>query len=115
MNKFDKKIENNLVNTLTKVCKISLKEVPGFTWITHFLNYKRFPESLIVVCVFETNAELAAAKAADDIDFMRDLIHEHLGCADIKIGDAQQQIHFDTEEACAKEHSGNWQQRYRQQ
>ena len=39
MRKTDKKIDNNLRIVLTEVCEIALKEVTGFQWLTHLVDY----------------------------------------------------------------------------
>lgn len=49
MRKTDKKIENNIRISLTKVCEQALKEVDGFLWLTHTVNYSKFPESLQIL------------------------------------------------------------------
>ena len=55
MRKSDKKLDNQLRLVLTDVCETALKEVEGFQWLTHVVNYSNFPQSLRVVCVFDTN------------------------------------------------------------
>ena len=63
MKKSDKKIDNTVRKALTEVCEAALTEVAGFKWLTHFVNHNDFPDSLSVVCVFDTNVELANALA----------------------------------------------------
>jgi hypothetical protein len=111
MKKTDKKIENTLTKALTEVCEVSLKEVAGFSWITHLVNYRRFPESLAIICVFNTQSELAAAIVTHQDTFMRSLIGEKLRAAGIQVTDIHECVQFDTEEACDQENGGNWQQR----
>ena len=55
MRKTDKKIDNNIRNVLNKVCEQALIEVNGFVWLTHQVNYDKFPASLSVICVFDLN------------------------------------------------------------
>jgi len=52
MTKSDKKLEKLLVNSLTDVCENTMKTIHGFEWLTHHVNYNKFPESLMVLCVF---------------------------------------------------------------
>ena len=113
MKKTDKKIENAIRLALTEVCDIALDEVPGFQWLTHRVNYSSFPDSLSVVCIFATNTDLANAIIAKQDDFLRSLIREKLSAAGISIKDTARQVRFDTEEACALEHGGRWQERFR--
>ena len=111
MKKTDKKYEKAIREALTEACDIALDEVAGFQWLTHEVNYSRFPDSLAVVCIFDTNSELASALLAKQDDFLRSLIREKLSAAGISIKDTARQVSFDTEEACALEHGGKWQQR----
>ena len=111
MKKTDKKYEKAIREALTEVCDIALDEVPGFQWLTHQVNYSRFPDSLSVVCIFDTNSELASALLAQQDDFLRSLIREKLSAVGIPIKDMVRQVSFDTEEACMLEHGGKWQQR----
>src|SRR5690554_6362339 len=111
MRKSDKKTDNNIRKTLTNVCEIALEQVDGFKWLTHFVNYDNFTESLAIVCVFDTISDLAKAKVTKHDDFLVSLIVESLLDEGIKLRDASQTVTFDTEEACAHEHGGNWAKR----
>ena len=113
MKKSDKKIDNAVREALTEVCESALDDVPGFEWITHFVNYSHFPASLSVVCVFGTNIDLSDALAAHKDDYLRTLIREKLGAADIHIKDTRKQVSFDSEEACQNENGGKWHERFR--
>ena len=59
MRKTDKKMDNQLRHVLTEVCEVALKDINGFQWLTHVVNYSNFPKSLQVVCVFDTNENLS--------------------------------------------------------
>ncbi len=59
MRKTDKKIDNQLRLVLTDVCETALKEIDGFQWLTHIVNFSNFPKSLKVVCVFDTDEQLS--------------------------------------------------------
>ncbi|MFT5274224.1 MAG: hypothetical protein ACI9J2_000748 [Saprospiraceae bacterium] len=108
MRKRDKKIENALRETLTEVCEIALKEVNGFRWLTHFANYQNFPNSLSIVCVFDTKEHLSTVKC----DAICSLIKEQLRSIDININAIDQPVIFDTEESCDIEHAGQWTKRF---
>ena len=112
MKKTDKKNEKAITGALTAVCHIALDEVPGFEWLTHRVNYSRFPDSLSVVCVFATKTDLANALLAKHDDFLRSVIREKLSAVGIALQNTSKQVSFDSEEACELEHGGKWQQRF---
>lgn len=58
MRKSDKKVEKQLRMTLAQICESTLKDISGFRWITHSVNYNDFPNSLKIVCQFEENEQL---------------------------------------------------------
>ena len=109
MKKSDKYIDKVLIQALTEVCEIAKVEYDGFQWLTHFVNYSSFPSSLIVVCIYDTNQQLANT----NVNGLRVLIKEKLISIDIHIKDLHKQINFDTEEDCYLEHNGNWNIRFR--
>lgn len=109
MRKTDKKLDNALREALTEVCDMALEKYEGFAWLTHFANYNCFPGSLSIVCVFDTNEQLA--KANDES--LRAMIEQKLGSIDVKIQDIRQQVSFDTEENCKRENGGKWHERFR--
>jgi len=119
MRKTDKKIENQLRLILTDVCEIALKEIDGFQWLTHLVEYSNFPNSLKVVCVFDTNENLSAyhsccgakSVAGNPGKELKPLIQKKLQGMGINIKNIDCQVIFDTEENCAKEHNGKWQTR----
>lgn len=109
MRKTDKKTDNALIDALTEVCVIAQKNYDGFSWITHFANYKNFPDSLSVVCIYDTNEQLRKA----DVKGLCMLINKTLMSIGIHIKDVKRHISFDTEENCTSENNGNWNQRFR--
>ncbi|OUS13153.1 hypothetical protein A9Q89_03955 [Gammaproteobacteria bacterium 53_120_T64] len=113
MKKTDKKHEKLIVGALTEVCGVALDEVAGFQWLTHRVKYSHFPGSLSVHCIFATQSELSDALLAKQDDFLRSLIGEKLRAVGIPLKDIARQVRFDTEEACALEHGGRWQDRLR--
>ena len=54
MKKTEKKIENTLSNILTPFCEDKLKSIPNFLFVTHTVNYLKFPESLMIEIHFNT-------------------------------------------------------------
>jgi hypothetical protein len=113
MKKTDKKIENAIVKSLTEVCDVALKGIDGFEWITHFVNYGSVPQSLSVVCVFDTKASLSKVLSSGKDEELRQLIQQKLSTVNIHIKDIQKQVSFDTEEACKNVNGGNWDERFR--
>lgn len=109
MRKTDRKIENVLIKALTRACEIAQDRFEGFRWLTHFANYQRFPASLAVVCIYDTNARLAKT----DREEMRALVKVELASVGIHLGDVRRQVRFDTEENCNEENNGKWSERFR--
>lgn len=118
MKKSDKTIENTLVKVLTQVCEESLKSIEGFQWLTHIscksgANYKDFPRSLTVICVFETQNQIAKLLDSPQHQDLINNIISRLSSAGIQLPNKQKHIKFDSEEACNLKHGGNWANRLR--
>ncbi|QUX95056.1 Fis family transcriptional regulator [Marinomonas sp. CT5] len=111
MKKSDKKIDNALREALTNVCEAALGSVDGFVWLTHLVNYNAFPQSLRIICVFDTDESLSKAITAKQDDDFYTLISGELNNANIKVNKLRQQVSFDTEEACEHAHGGKWNDR----
>lgn len=110
MRKTDKKLDKQICETLTEVCEASLKENTGFQWLTHLVNYSRFPQSLQVVCVFDTNDQLNVFKANESHLEFNERIQKVLSGIGISIN--SRQISYDTEENCSKTNNGKWVDRF---
>jgi len=111
MRKTDKKRDNQLRLVLTQACDTALKEIDGFAWLTHIVNYSNFPNSLQVVCVFDTNEQLASYRASTANNRLTALIQHQLTDIGIKLKNVADHISFDSEQDCADEHGGNWAKR----
>ena len=111
MKKNEKKLDNKLRNALMEVCEKAIDEDNGFKWLTHFVNFNNFPKSLIIVCVFDTNAALDSAKLNNQDGELIELIDSELQKAQFSIRDISQHIKFDTEENCDRQNYGRWNQR----
>lgn len=111
MRKTDKKLDNQLRQSLTDVCEIALQELAGFQWLTHTVDYSRFPQSLKVICVFDTNDELQGYLESDKKHLLKGLIEAELRNLNIKLPNISMQVIYDTEENCRGQHDGNWAQR----
>ena len=113
MRKTDKKLENTLIAALKEVCEAALEEFDGFQWLTHFANYSCFPGSLTIVCMFDTNENLAKMYQKDSGDTFRDMIKSKLKSVDIEVKCISPHVNFDTEEECKKENDGKWHERFK--
>lgn len=111
MKKSDKKIDNALRGALTNVCETALGSVEGFVWLTHLVNYNAFPNSLKIVCVFETDEALSKAIEDKQDDYFYTLINNELNSINIKLNQLRQQVSFDTEEAYERSHARKWNER----
>ena len=107
MRKTDKKIDNALIKALTEICEIAQQQNLGFEWLTHFADYRNFPSSLSIVCIYNTNEQLITA------DDMITLINDKLLSINIKLKDLRKHVRFDSEESCRNENDGNWNERLR--
>ncbi len=98
MRKTDKKIDNQICKILTDVCETALEKFDGFQWLTHLVNYSNFPNSLQVVCVFDTQENLERFMLSPHRDTMVKLIQVKLFEADVVINNSASQIVFRCEE-----------------
>ena len=102
MKKSDKKIEKAIREALTRACEEALNTIDGFHWITHFVNYNNFPDSLVIVCVFDTDSSLMAAQQSEQGDYLRQLIQYELSSEDINIKKISSAVSFCTEDSISK-------------
>lgn len=108
MRKSDKKIDNQLRIALTEVCESALKNIVGFDWLTHTVNYDNFPKSLRVICIFDNNENLENYLASEQNHHLMSLINAQLQSLDIKLKPIGKHIDYDSEENCESQHQGNW-------
>ncbi len=111
MRKTDKKIDNQLRLALTDVCETALKDIDGFQWLTHRVDYANFPASFKVICIFETNEQRSIFTDNSDKKLLISLIHKKLNEIGIKFNNIANHIVYDTEENCTDAHQGNWAKR----
>ena len=111
MRKLDKKLEKRIVAALNDACESALETYEGFQWLTHLVNYQSFPESLSIICVFDTQENLNKTTETDVVGEFKDRIEARLLLHDINVKDIKRRILFDTEEACNIEHGGSWNKR----
>ncbi|MFA0569912.1 MAG: Fis family transcriptional regulator [Vibrio gallaecicus] len=111
MTKTEKKLDKQIREILTDVCDSATETIQGFEWLTHAVNYSRFPASLKITCVFNTIQNLEQYRASNSQNDIQNLIFDSLKSAGIILPKAEKQIQFDTEEACEVMHGGNWARR----
>ncbi|OEE61314.1 Fis family transcriptional regulator [Enterovibrio norvegicus] len=111
MRKTDKKMDNELRIALTDVCETALTEIEGFQWLTHTVDYSYFPQSLKIICVFDTNAQLAAFSESGGHDQLLSTIQKTLSNLGITVKHVARHVFFDSEESCMNVHGGNWAKR----
>lgn len=111
LSKTNQKIDNNVCKALTIACESSLHEVAGFVWLTHRANYTNFPASLVITCVFNTDEEIEAMKALQQDEFLRATIQKQLLKIGVVVKNIKQSVRFDSEEACQRQHRGEWSER----
>lgn len=111
LSKTNQKMDNSVCKALTIACESSLHEVEGFVWLTHRANYTNFPGSLVVTCVFNTDAEIEAMKTQQQDEFLRSSIQKQLLKVGVVVKNINRCVLFDSEEACNKKHSGEWSNR----
>jgi hypothetical protein len=111
MRKTDKKIDHQLRLALTDVCETALKEIDGFQWLTHLVNYSHFPKSLKVICIFNTNENLSNFMSHSRRKGLESLIQNKLVEISVNVKNVSDYITYDTEQNCKHQHNGNWAER----
>ncbi|MCK5881759.1 MAG: hypothetical protein KAG18_07775 [Sinobacterium sp.] len=114
MKKNDKKIDQALSQALTQVCEKALIEYEGFSWITHTVNYKNFPQSLRITCIFNDDEDLHQLQNTEDSAQLSALISQELSQINIHLKRPNKHIFVDSEQRCEREHQGNWKLRLSQ-
>ncbi|BBV96962.1 MULTISPECIES: hypothetical protein [Pseudomonas] len=102
------RLERELVACLTEACETAKVEIVGFSWLTHRLDPEDFPGSLRVTWVFEQEADKTAAVAGQAKARMLALTSQALEQAEIQLDHPAWHVRFDSEEACARGHAGDW-------
>ncbi|MFT5815026.1 MAG: hypothetical protein ACI9VT_002797 [Psychroserpens sp.] len=111
MRKLDKKIDNHIIKALTQVCQSALEDIDGFEWLTHTVNFEKFPESLKIICIFDSNIKLANYIKSSNNQDLAALITGSLADIGIQLKEPKNQIELDSEENCMLYHAGNWRKR----
>ncbi|EGU41909.1 MULTISPECIES: hypothetical protein [Vibrio] len=108
MRKSDKKIENQIRDVLADVCEDTLKGYDGFLWVTHTVNFSSFPQSLKIVCVFDSNQDRTNFLEADGQQQVASVIQSAFNQGGIKLKNIDKHLSFDTQENCDRDHQGKW-------
>ncbi len=111
LNKTTKKIDDNIGKALTIVCEQAKDTVAGFIWLTHRANFTNFPASLVVTCVFDIDVEVQALKDNNQDEPLINNIQKQLLKVGIVLKNVKQNVNFDSEESCLREHQGKWENR----
>ncbi len=112
MKRNEMKTENSIVKALNDVCETLKKESEGFSWLTHFVDYSKFPQSLKLVFVFDTNQNLEGAKNTTTFQTIFQLTETRLSGEGIYIKNIHKSLFFDTEENGADYENEKWSKKY---
>jgi hypothetical protein len=105
------RIERQLSRCLTEACETGKAQIVGFSWLTHEVDYARFPESLQVTWIFTTEAQKTDALAQGQDVLMQTLTRAALDEAGIDMAKLIAPVRFDSEEACKRADGGDWRRR----
>ncbi|MFA0213649.1 Fis family transcriptional regulator [Vibrio cyclitrophicus] len=111
MRKSDKKIENQIRDVLNDVCEDTLKSFDGFLWVTHSVNFSSFPQSLKIVCVFDTNQDRTNFLNGEGQQSVSAAIQQAFNQVGIQLKNIDKHISYDTQENCDRDHQGKWNKR----
>lgn len=112
MRKSDKKTDNAIRLELTGICESALEDIKGFLWLTHIVDYDKFPLSLKVICVFDTNDNLTAFNTSNYKGQLKNQIKSGLQAIGVQIKSIDKHVFFDSQEACDIHHNGQWAARF---
>ncbi|MGX5174266.1 Fis family transcriptional regulator [Aliikangiella sp. IMCC44653] len=107
MRKSDKKLEKTIVSALTLACEQIKVCVDDFEWLTHDIDYQKFPDSLVITCVFSSTQAINLATQSGEIKLVAEIIRKKLQSIDIKLASPKPSIKLTTEAELAK-HSHRW-------
>jgi len=98
MRKSDKKLDNQLCRILTEACETLQEKQPGFVWLTHQADYKRFPESLMITCVFDTVDSQQQALQPESQQLVGQILQQNLSEMGLYILHIHKHFQLDNEE-----------------
>ncbi|MGF1805043.1 Fis family transcriptional regulator [Aliivibrio sifiae] len=97
MRKSDKKIENQIRDVLTEVCEDTLKGYEGFLWVTHTVKFSSFPQSLKIICVFETDQDRSNFLMGEDPFHVSATIQKAFNKVGVQLKNVDKHISYDTQ------------------
>lgn len=97
MRKMDKKRDKDIVAALTEVCEEAKQRSEGFAWISHSVNFQRFPDSLLVSCAYASQSLLSEANESGEQRELTQQVVAALANKGIVIAKPKQQIRFISE------------------
>ena len=103
MNKIEKQMDKKIVKVLTDVCEKAKYDLDGFAWLTHLADYKAFPQSLKVICVFHNQEALSTSIENGQRQRLIDFIQRGFSDVNIQIKQLNKHIIFDNDEDGASE------------
>ena len=112
MNKNEKNLDKAIVKALSDICETLKLRYDSFAWLTHFVNYNQYPQSLKIVFVFESNHALKKAKSEGLFKDIFELTESRLKRKSITIKHIDKAVFFDTEENGADFDSIKWGKKY---
>jgi hypothetical protein len=65
----------------------------------------------VVTCIFDIDADVVALKENKRDELFRDIIQKQLLKVGVVLKNVRQNVHFDSEESCLREHQGQWPER----
>lgn len=104
MRKSDKKVEKLIRDVLTEVCEDTLKGYDGFLWVTHTVKFSSFPQSLEIVCVFETNQDRENFLAGEGHQHVSTTIQTAFNKVGVQLKNVGKQISYDTQQKRERSH-----------
>jgi len=108
MKKSEKKLENAIVKALNDICEELKDKYIGFSWLTHFVDYDNYPQSLKIVFVFDNNHSLNKARNESFFKDIFELTESRLKRESITVKRIDKAVFFDTEENGADFESAKW-------
>lgn len=91
-------VERELIRTLTTACETAKSEIVGFQWLTHEVDFERFPQSLRVTWMFDSEASRARALASPDKARMLELTQAAFDEVGISISSIAEHVAFSVEQ-----------------
>ena len=107
------RIERRLIATLTDACETAKAEIHGFAWLTHQVDLDDFPASLRITWVFTDDTAKAEALAGEAKARILALTTQALAEAGVQLDHVAWHVRYDSEEACWRDHGGDWNRRLR--